>query len=170
MRSPRGASRSSKGRWARRLFVVSVVSVLLMGGIAQAGNLGWWERASYNGYALCGYEYTAPISVYVPPAYGQATTVTNQYGSGSCYPDDHPVVANQYSGAALWLVTPYGYILCGSANTGYANTASQTAIAANTGCTGWHGPYAVCMQVGGWITGTHFPETHFPMCASSTYY
>lgn len=164
--------RTSKSQWARRLFAGTIVVLVLMGGVAQAANLGWWGRAYYNGYALCGYEYTAAVPWPTPPAYGVTITETHQTGGNSCYPDDvaHRVTANQVSGAALWFLTGFGNTLCGSASTGYANTDHQAATAVNVNCIGWHGIYVVCMQVGGWITGSFFSEVHIPVCTDPTYY
>jgi hypothetical protein len=169
MRSPTGVRRSSKGRWARRLFFGTIVVVLLMAGIAQADNLGWWGRAYYNGYALCGYEYTTAIPWPTPPAYGATVTETHYTGVNSCYPEN-AVTATQYSGAALWFVTGYDNTLCGTGSSGYSSTVHQTAVAINTACPGWHGFYVVCMQVGGYITGAFFSESHYPVCTNPTYY
>jgi len=89
------ASRTSKFRWIRRLAVVSVVSVLLISGIAQASSLGWWNRATYNGYALCGYEYTGAVAWPTSPAYGYTITQTRvQDPSNPCYREDLNVEAN----------------------------------------------------------------------------
>lgn len=137
--------------------------VVAVAGLSWAMDVGWFERASYNGYVLCGYG-TSQASA--SPAPVLATGVTQTLQNSSCYPEAPRAYANQISRTALWGSTPWGPVLCGSVSSGYAVTLKQSTIAYDTGCTNGHGNYTVCIVVGGWITGTLFPDDHFPVCAA----